>query len=72
MIIVVPVGNNVARGALASEVALVSNIQRVFEMYEPHPLIIGGQQIANVLPVRQNQQFRVPVSLPFEARDGSR
>ena len=41
-------------------------------MYEPDPRIIGGQQIVNVFPVRQNQQLRVLVRLPLEARDGLR
>ena len=36
-------------------------------MYEPYARIIGGQQILNVFPVRQNQQFRVLVRLPLEA-----
>jgi hypothetical protein len=72
MIVIVPVGDHVTRGALAPEIALVSNVQWPFEMYEPDPRIIGGQQIVNVLPVRQNQQLRVLVRLPLEALDGLR
>ena len=65
-------GNNVTGGALASEVSLVSYVQWSFEMYEPYPRISGGQQIVNVFPVRQNQQFRVLVRLTLEALDGLR
>jgi hypothetical protein len=39
-------------------------------MYEPYARIVSGQQIVNVFPVRQNQQFRVLVRLPLEALDG--
>jgi len=70
MIVIVPMGNNVTRGALAPEVALVSNVQWPFDMYEPYARIVSGQQILNVFAVRQNQQFRVLVRLPLEALDG--
>jgi hypothetical protein len=72
MVVIVKMCDDLTGGALASEVALVSYVQWIFEMYEPYPRIIGGQQIANVFPVRQNQQFRVRVRLPLEARDGLR
>lgn len=69
VIVIVEVGNYVTGGALATEVALVANVQRAFQMYEPDPGIIR-HQVENVRPVRQNQQLRVSVRLSPEAPDG--
>ena len=68
IVVVVPVRDNVARRPFTAKISFVPDRKHAFKVNKPYISVIG-QQIADVLPVCQDQQFRVAVRPRLKIRN---
>jgi len=71
MAVIIEMRDDIAR-PLAAEITFLADLRRTTKLKRPNPWIVVGNQIANVLAVRLNQEFPVPVSLLLKTANGFR
>jgi hypothetical protein len=67
-IVIIPVANYFAESLTASKVALLSDVALLGQVNEVDPVIFGNE-VSNVLPVREDQKLQPRIRLLLETLD---